>query len=150
MSPRNEWPEEAIALFRRLCENEASSYSDIAAQMSEQLGVRFTKNACIGKARRLDMPMRKAPDKPRKNAPEPMFHPKPLVWALANNRPQAKPQRGQVTLMELNRTTCRYPFGDRPPYWFCGQVVREAQSYCAHHCDVAYGRTWGGSKRDGR
>lgn len=138
------WNERTHTLFRMLCAEEALSYSDIAKAMSEELGVKITKNACIGKARRLELPMRKTPQRERKRSkpaePAVLATPRLAVWSVSEQPKQRA--NGYLTLLELNRTTCRYPFGEKPPYLYCGKTIREATSYCPHHCGIVYGRTW--------
>jgi hypothetical protein len=136
------WSDKTITLFRMLCAEEALSFSDIAAAMSQELGVRITKNACIGKARRLGLPMRKTPQRERKRVkpaePAILDTPRLAVWSVSE--PPVRRANGHLTLFELERTSCRYPFGDRVPYLFCGKPIREATSYCPFHCGVVYGR----------
>ena len=37
-----------------------------------------------------------------------------------------------LSLLDLERGQCRWPFGDGP-ITFCGHVVRSKSSYCPHH-----------------
>ncbi len=42
-------------------------------------------------------------------------------------------------LIDLKRGNCRYPYGEAPPYLFCGKrVEREKSSFCDHHRDICY------------
>ena len=45
--------------------------------------------------------------------------------------PPEKP-RG-LMLADLQPKDCRYPYGDRTPYTFCGNRVQEGSSYCRSH-----------------
>ena len=100
---------------------------------------------CIGKARRLELPMRKTPHRERKRtkpaAPAILETPRVAVWSVVE--PPVRRPNGHLTLLELERTSCRYPFGDKAPYLYCGKPIRDATSYCPHHCGVVYGRTGG-------
>lgn len=139
------WNEATHTLFRMLCAEEALSYTDIAKAMSEEMGIRITKNACIGKARRLGMPMRKTPQRARKRTepalPAEITAPRLAVWPVSE--PPVQRRNGYLTLLELRHTSCHYPFGERPPYLYCGRPIQKAKPYCPHHCGVVYGRSWG-------
>ena len=44
-----------------------------------------------------------------------------------------------LTIYQLDRHTCHYPFGDRPPYSYCGEPARRG-SWCPQHERVVYPR----------
>ncbi|WP_038035554.1 GcrA family cell cycle regulator [Thermopetrobacter sp. TC1] len=49
--------------------------------------------------------------------------------------------RGRISdIMELNRHTCRWPFGDpgEEDFTYCGARVSEGLPYCEHHASIAY------------
>ena len=139
------WNDKTHDLFRALCAEKTLSYTDIAKAMSAEMGIKITKNACIGKARRLGLPMRKTPQRARKRTepalPAEITAPRLAVWSVSE--PPRRRVNGYLTLFELKHTSCRYPFGARPPYLYCGKPVQKAKSYCPDHCDVVYGRSWG-------
>lgn len=47
-----------------------------------------------------------------------------------------------ISLIEIKRRQCRYPYGDRP-FTFCGHHTKDGSSYCEHHHRIAYVRTNG-------
>jgi len=53
-----DWTKERMAQLRALHRNDKLSFDMIAEILSEQFGTELTKNACIGKARRMGLPER--------------------------------------------------------------------------------------------
>jgi GcrA cell cycle regulator len=49
------------------------------------------------------------------------------------------PLAQRKTLMQLDRLTCRWPFGDPPAkdFFFCGGVVLSHHAYCPYHAGLA-------------
>lgn len=113
------WTPEMEQQLRALWDNEISA-SLIAAEMG------VTKGAVIGKARRLGLPLRGSPIKPRPKVRKPRFK--------------------NVELQDLEHNECRFPTTKEKPYRFCGAKTRALQSYCDFHRgkvyrpDSAYGR----------
>ena len=156
--PRAVWPNERIEYLRAALKTNASLHR-IADDMSKRFGVPISRSAIIGKAHRLgeDLmtrvteppPARKKPDgsarsarsatRPSKRRPvepppveqihEPPLPPPPLLFTLT----------GQLTFNELQPNSCRYPFGARPPFMFCGVVTKEPP-YCAVHAELCFPR----------
>jgi GcrA cell cycle regulator len=123
-----------LVKFRQL------SYGDIAKKLSREFNVKLTRNACIGKARRLGFSERKARrivSKEPVEARKPIDRP-PRPWI----KKQAKRPAlvlGKVTIYKLKDHHCRWPFGERPPFiTFCGDTQVEGLPYCAAHCRMAY------------
>ena len=129
-------------LERRLWELATSpqqpTYDQIAHTLGLEFGVRLTKNSCIGRARRMGVPVRIAPRfrsnyrdaviftvDPRKARPKPRY---------------AVPERryDHVSIYDLGANDCRWPFGDRPPFQFCGREVVDGHPYCAEHVRKSY------------
>jgi hypothetical protein len=110
------WTVKMIERFQQLCDVvPALSYRKIAKIMSEEFGGTFTKNSCIGKARRLSLPQR-----------EP-----------------AVPSPG-LTIYELRDRNCKWPLGPNhlhPPYFYCGKLTVLGHSYCRAHMNKAHGRS---------
>lgn len=86
------------------------------SEIGRQMGV--SKNAVIGKARRIDLPMRYQPKHYLRLAPEP---------------------RG-LRFVDLSKDGCRWPFNDpqESNFHFCGDPIAEGKPYCETHCAVAY------------
>ena len=119
-----EWTEAMIARLRELHAQE-EYFSDIARILSQEFGVELTKNSCIGKGRRLGLTARARvlPPLPRKgqNRGGPRKLPAVLPgWVV---EPPRLPG-GKITIYQLRAGLCHYPFGDRPPYVYCGHTTR--------------------------
>lgn len=46
-----------------------------------------------------------------------------------------------ITLMELKADSCRWPYGDKAPYKFCGQKICGSRSYCQTHTIKSDGKS---------
>lgn len=128
-----------------------------AAAIADALGGGLTRNAVIGKVRRLKLPPR--------YAVTPKTHAKPK--ANGTGRPKAAAIRHRVEmqqaptvrepvdpftgdegvdcthligLFELTSQTCRYPSGDplKEGFGFCGKQVQQDSVYCPEHHQRCY------------
>jgi len=118
------------------------STREIANELSDQFKIRVSRNAVIGKLRRMgltiEQPVKPGKKKKKKAAPKPVQPklPKPPV-IRAPTPPTLPPERPVVGLgvsvEELRRSSCRYPSGAAPPYSFCGLTVEPGCSYCPFH-----------------
>jgi hypothetical protein len=145
MSKDVDWTSELTFRLRQL-HDQGLSFSKITRTMNEEFNLNLTPNACIGKARRSDFPMRykppKAPKKPKRPPPKPKMitikpklPPPPAIPAGTIRVVELDPvATGTLTLYELNGNTCRWAHGADPPYTFCGRPTHEDTPYClAHH-----------------
>lgn len=129
-----------------------------AAELAKELGFP-TKNAVIGKARRLGLPKLQPGNrikwqpgkgvvkKPRSAKPN-SAKPKPNS-VIAKPPPKPKPAPyvptplahdvARVSLLELETHHCRWPVGE-PVKGFCGCQALEGRSYCAGHHERAHER----------
>jgi GcrA cell cycle regulator len=97
------------------------------------------------------------PEKPREipdhpvEKPEPVLPPKPpatpersirieAAEPVRIRRQQLPPLEGGLglDLLQLRSSTCKWPFGELPPFTFCGYPVDSEKVYCPDHCDRAY------------
>src|SRR5579871_5690042 len=126
-----------------------------ASLISEQIGGGLSRNAVIGKARRLRLAKRKigsAPEKSKRKKPSPSaakphrHHPfreiatiEPLAIETTETSPddydRSIPLSQRKSLLELDEDTCRWPIGEpsSPDFFFCGAAPTDNSSYCAHH-----------------
>lgn len=83
------------------------------------------------KRRRVRAPIYQIMPNDAERAEPDMIWQRPEVWApIEGTEP--------VTLLELSSKGCRWPIGEKP-ILYCGQTRREQdQSYCPHHCRLAY------------
>lgn len=111
------WTKEMKDTLRELAGYKNFSYKDIAKLMTAEYGEGFTKNGCIGMARRIGVPRR-----------EPVI--KPVI----------KPK--EFTIYDLEWGMCKWPLGepyDRPPFLYCGKPTGDIScSWCKTHCKRAF------------
>jgi len=129
------------------------SFAEAARALNERFGTAYSRNAAIGRARRMGM---SSPGRAKRVArPKP---PKPTATRLRKRRERAlsgdaaktdvreraaalqlrcvaiNPRH--VSLIELEEPDCRYPYGgdtEGEPITFCGHPRREGSSYCVSH-----------------
>ena len=108
MPPNHEWTPERVEELTKLWATGLS-----ASEIGRRLGI--TKNAVVGKVRRLDLAMRRAPAQPKRE---------PNV----------------VTLDRLKANQCSWPEGDpgQDDFRFCGSPAVLGKPYCEKHCAIAY------------
>jgi GcrA cell cycle regulator len=84
-----------------------------ASEIGRRMGI--TKNAVVGKVRRLDLAMRRLPAQPKRE---------PNV----------------ITLDRLSANMCSWPEGEpgQDDFRFCGTPAVDGKPYCAAHCKIAY------------
>ena len=135
------WDDKAIA---RLAELVATgvSYTTIGMKMH------ISKNAAIGKARRLNLqksPASSTPIKYKKSVytpkpPKPAKR-KPIQTKIVlPTSPQAVPVADMqlVTMMQLKDEHCRYPIDNKEEMLFCGRLQDGIPPYCADHSKICY------------
>jgi GcrA cell cycle regulator len=112
----------------------------------------ITKNAAIGKARRLNLQKSPAPSTPIKykksvyTPKPPKTRPAPKPRALLPKEipptpppvPVSVPEIRLVTMMQLTSQHCRYPFGEDEDMLFCGKPRHLGRPYCQEHAEVCY------------
>lgn len=139
------WTDERIEKLKKYWADGLSA-GQIAARLS---GV--SRNAVIGKARRIGLAIHvnAVVDRERKPAapkvskekmrvktvspvPLPVEEPPPIVASVV------APRSLCLTLMELESHHCRWPYGERAPFTFCGHGVESGDVYCTYHSRIAY------------
>jgi hypothetical protein len=141
-----EWDEVRAARLRALHANKQMSFDAIAAQLTVEFAMVVSKNACIGKARRMGLPKRPPKvfrgDKRRRAVTlvAPVAEAVPCVLPRWKVLDMDRPAPGnRITLIQLNDNRCHWPHGDRAPYLFCGAPTA-GKTYCAYHTGIACGR----------
>jgi GcrA cell cycle regulator len=149
--------EEAHSVALRDCLEKGMSFAEIARALNERFGTAYTRNAAIGRARRLGLsvPMReraaRALNKPKQAdarrirelrarkaasaAPKPTTFERAAVLQL---RCVAITPR-HLALVDLEAGDCRYPYGgdaEGEPITFCGHQRQEGSSYCLAHFNL--------------
>ena len=138
----HEWSSEMIRRFRELHRRPEASFASIAAQMSEEFKIELTRNACIGKAHRLDLPRRFQPRLTRKAVAKPAK--KVIRMKIYPPPPEPrKPEPFTLLITELETGDCRWPSGgpyDRPPFFYCGEPAILGTSWCKKHARKVFTR----------
>jgi GcrA cell cycle regulator len=150
---QSSWAVEHSQALREYLEK-GLSYSQIADAINERFNTAYTRNATIGRARRMGLSGSKQTDAPLwpKALPQPSlarlnklrarlstgFRPRPEVLRRAaelNLRCVGVVPR-HLSLLELEDGDCRYPYGgdeEGEAITFCGHPRREGSSYCNSH-----------------
>jgi GcrA cell cycle regulator len=137
-------------------------YSQIAGAINAKFGTTYSRNAAIGRARRMGLasparpgelpghwpklpPKAKAPlrQKPQQRRVPEFLRPMP-VFPRVHTAPlrcvEIVPRH--LRLVDLERADCRYPSGgdeEGEAITFCGHPRREGSSYCAPHFHLTRG-----------
>jgi GcrA cell cycle regulator len=133
-----QWTDAITARFKAL-HRAGRSFSKIAATLNQEFGLGLTKNACVGRSHRLGLKARPRPVplQPRKE-PEPVAAAPRLGWTV--EPPVLPASCGRITIYQLEYGRCHFPFGERPPYAYCGNTTARKATYCPHHEGVMYPR----------
>jgi GcrA cell cycle regulator len=152
------WEETHSAALRAYLDK-GLTFSEIARALNEQFGTAYTRNAAIGRARRmgLSVPLRPQSDSVMSATRRPdarwlrdlrtrkVGHvpPKPSTIKPSTVERAAALQLRCVAiaprhlaLVDLEANDCRYPYGgdaDGEPITFCGHPRHDGLSYCLSH-----------------
>jgi hypothetical protein len=146
------WTAEYDALLTKLHgQPDEPSFSIMAAKISNEFGITKTRNACIGRARRLDLAKRitKANSRYTKQTlpRKPRQPPKPRqrysneskrMITIFESREVLELQCAEVeplniSLLDLESYHCRWPYGEGQEILFCGHQKDDVSNYCFHH-----------------
>jgi GcrA cell cycle regulator len=148
--------EEAHSVALRAYLDKGLSFAEIARALNQQFGTAYTRNAAIGRARRmgLSVPVRppsdsvmSAPRRPdarriRESHARKVAHVPPKPSSITYERAAALQLRcvaitpRHLALVDLEANDCRYPYGgdaEGEPITFCGHPRHEGSSYCLSH-----------------
>lgn len=147
------WEEAHSAALRDYLDK-GLSFSEIARALNLQFGTAYTRNATIGRARRvgLSVPLRPPSDSVMNAARRPDA--RRICQSRARKVAHVPPRLSTVeraaalqlrcvaitprhlALVDLEANDCRYPYGgelDGDPITFCGHPRHEGSSYCLSH-----------------
>jgi len=147
------WNTERDALLTKLHGQTGDpSFSIIAAEINKEYGTVFTRNACIGRASRINLGKRlhKVNSKFEKQTlpRKPRQPPKPRqrysnesrrIMTIFESREVLELQCAEVeplniALLALESHHCRWPYGEMPGgIFFCGHQKDDVSSYCELH-----------------
>jgi hypothetical protein len=125
------------ARLRELHGDKLLSMREIADRISFEFEVGISRNAVIGRARRIGLPKRPsgAPRSPTiapKRKP-PVRIDAPIAPAI---EPVAEPLPPGLTIYQLREGVCKFPLPqaeDHPPYFYCGKATKIDRSWCDEH-----------------
>jgi GcrA cell cycle regulator len=144
------------------------SYSKIAAAINAKFNTAYSRNATIGRAKRMGIAVSDRPEALPNHLPAkqlPSHHPSPnaaapplgerrerkadFIWPMPVFEPIEMPrlrcvevQPRHLSLDDLEPGDCRYPYGgegDGEAITFCGHPQRAGSSYCAPHFHLTRG-----------
>ncbi len=148
-----DWPDQHSKMLREL-HAKGRSYAEIARALNRQFGTAYTRNATLGRGKRMGLVTPAAP-KPTycpesrrpsatpgtlRRSPEPVGSP---IAAAPAAKPAAPVRLRSVgisprllSLDQLAPGDCRYPYGgdrDDDPITFCGHPRQPGSCYCTPH-----------------
>ena len=164
---QSNWAEEHSRALREYLEK-GLSYSEIASAINERFNTDYSRNAAIGRAKRMGLSGAERSDRLVRPKRPPKLDPvrlnKMRARALSESEPDAKSkpeprlkvfERAAVlklrcvgivprhlSLLDLEDGDCRYPYGgdaDGEAITFCGHPRREGSSYCISHVRLTSG-----------
>jgi hypothetical protein len=140
-----DWTDHLLKRLAKLHANPNNSFRDIAKQLSQEFGIKLTKNACIGRARRLGLEQRprstpKAMARKKRTLTTPQLSVIPINPGWTIEPPPVTLGNNRLTIYGLREGVCHFPFGERPPYAYCGGTTRRGVPWCPHHEMVVYPR----------
>lgn len=161
------WNKEGIIdRLRELVDKPNFSFEQVAYTLSREFGVNLSRNACIGKARRVgfSVPGDKVKfrgvrsinaDQERKAKRKTRVHTQNITRVVRPSEPYQTiidddiPLEQRKTIFELTAKTCRWPVGEGASMFFCGAAPVEGKPYCGSHCARAYTKhAWGWERPD--
>jgi len=147
------------------------SYSEAAKAINKRFNTSYTRNAAIGRAKRMGLSGTGQPDRPPKAK---KIRPPSLGRLLKKRAGLLKSSRPRVdvfaraaalklrcvgivprhlSLLELEDGDCRYPYGgemEGEAITFCGHPRREGSSYCVSHFHLTSGMGTASERTAGR
>lgn len=147
--PVTPWPSAHVDRFVELF-NEGLSLSMLSDALSSETGTPYSRNACAGQISRLRAIGRLPPGKKTtvKHRPRPRMKiavvpdspPIGTKTAKATEATEGPPASLDVSIYDLEPHHCRFPFGDWPPYRYCGNQTLPDLSWCPYHTRIVWQR----------
>jgi GcrA cell cycle regulator len=157
----NNWTSEHSEALRQYLAR-GMSYSEISAAINSQFQTNYSRNAALGRAKRMGLSNPARPKDPPFRWPRRPYlskgssphqsrerhAPEPARSIAASERAEARKLRcvaivpRHLSLVDLETGDCRYPYGgdvDGEPITFCAHPRREGSSYCTPHFHLTLG-----------
>jgi GcrA cell cycle regulator len=153
------WVEEHSQALREYL-GKGLSFSEIANAINARFNTAYSRNATIGRARRMGLSSPQRPERPAWPKPQPKPGPVRLKKLRARVLAQSRPKLPvgeraaalklrcvgimprHLSLIDLEAGDCRYPYGgdkEGEAITFCGHPRREGSSYCISHFHLTSG-----------
>jgi len=125
---------------------EGLTYREVTEQLNAKFGTTFSRNAVIGRAKRIGIaspakPPPKNPPRPKRDPSMPRYarraDPSPTPRAAIEMR-CAEIEPLHLTLLDLEPHHCRWPYSESPNITFCGHS-KMIGSYCLAHFQLSVG-----------
>jgi GcrA cell cycle regulator len=116
----------------------ALAFGMIASRLSAEFEMHISRSAVIGRARRIGLPERLSVVRRMMQA-KPTPPPQQPAPSVRRDKTPPLPPR-YLTLYELQRNDCRWPYGDAAPFFFCGNPIHNGTSWCRQHHKKVYAR----------
>jgi len=150
---QSSWADEHSRALREYLEK-GLSFSRIAKAINARFNTAYSRNATIGRARRMGLSAPERLNIPAARKPRRKPRPAQLLKMRARALVPSRPKRAvlkraaalklrcvgivprHLSLLELERGDCRYPYGgdaEGEAITFCGHPRREGSSYCVAH-----------------
>ena len=150
---QSSWAEEHSQALREYLERDLS-FSRIADAINARFNSAYSRNATIGRARRMGLSGPGRAEDPARPKPRPKPRPARLKKMRARLAAKSRPRLAvfkraralklrcvgivprHLSLVELEPGDCRYPYGgdqEGEAITFCGHPSREGSSYCVSH-----------------
>lgn len=142
MKTKSIWNNPEIVLRATKMLQDGASGAETARTISDEFQVRITRSAVLGFAHRNGRKLqnlnrtkpRRGPDKNRRI----YVYKGPTSTVLVVSTDTDVSRLDSIPLSKLDAHKCRWPFGDKAPYMFCGNESYPGLPYCAHHAKIAY------------
>jgi GcrA cell cycle regulator len=141
--PPHDWNDAIIARVRE--HYTAGLYhSKIAAQVNDEFGTSFSRNAIIGKCRRENLPARRHDrvGRPRRYGYPQSDRITPPQGRSAKRRmpvpEMPSPDHLGLSILDINEMICKFPHGEGASITFCGHQTKADSPYCQFHHRLSY------------
>jgi GcrA cell cycle regulator len=153
MSALTDWTIKSEGRLRELNGQRELSNLTIAATLNAEFGTKFTRNAVIGKRKRMGLSNPDRSNRPIRNAPKvrkqssqsrrwiPKIEPPTMPEEVVS--PNVVTTEFNCSVLELENESCRWPVGmpNDLDFRFCGHPsadLTERRPYCKVHARLAY------------
>ena len=133
------WTPPIVERFKVLLQERPwPGYQAMAETLTREFNVPFTKNALIGKAKRDHFAPRLRSVPGGKRGDYTILPPLKRPLPRQKGDPSPVEHHPEVEIWDLGPHTCRWPYGEYPPYLYCGQRPLVDSPYCAEHSRIAF------------